>query len=140
MESCDMTYVGHVKNGLITLDGAVVLPEGSTVKVVLISEGTSRNRDASAHAGATPDCDHAEPADGSGLRKRPGYVEDLPPGMAQNHGNNADQQVLDPQDESPDHADDDLTAILLLHAGKGQNLPSDLAANHDHYAHGKPKP
>lgn len=34
---------------------------------------------------------------------------------------------------------DDLTAVLLRHAGKGQNLPPDLAAQHDHYAHGKPK-
>lgn len=32
-----------------------------------------------------------------------------------------------------------LRAILLRHAGKGKNLPADLAAQHDHYAHGKPK-
>jgi hypothetical protein len=24
-------------------------------------------------------------------------------------------------------------------AGKGRNLPADLAANHDHYLHGQPK-
>ena len=35
--------------------------------------------------------------------------------------------------------DDDLNAVLLRHAGQGQDLPTDLAAQHDHYAHGKPK-
>jgi hypothetical protein len=34
---------------------------------------------------------------------------------------------------------DDLRALLLKHAGKGRDLPSDLASHHDHYAHGKPK-
>ncbi len=33
-----------------------------------------------------------------------------------------------------------LKDILLKHAGKGVNLPPDLAEQHDHYAHGKPKP
>jgi len=28
---------------------------------------------------------------------------------------------------------------LLRHAGKGKNLPADLAKNHDHYIHGRPK-
>ena len=28
---------------------------------------------------------------------------------------------------------------LLRHAGKGKNLPADLARNHDHYLHGRPK-
>ncbi len=31
-----------------------------------------------------------------------------------------------------------LNALLLQHAGKGRGLPADLAAHHDHYAHGKP--
>jgi hypothetical protein len=35
--------------------------------------------------------------------------------------------------------DDDVSSLLLRHAGKGRNLPIDLAAEHDHYAHGKPK-
>jgi hypothetical protein len=34
---------------------------------------------------------------------------------------------------------EDLQSVLLRHAGKGQDLPADLAENHDHYAHGKPK-
>jgi len=69
-----MTYRGHVKNGQITLDEPVALPEGSEVHVALV-----------------------------------------------------------------DQADEDLNAILLRHAGKGRDLPSDLAENHDHYAHGKPR-
>ena len=32
-----------------------------------------------------------------------------------------------------------LNALLLRHAGKGRDLPPDLATHHDHYAHGKPK-
>lgn len=41
--------------------------------------------------------------------------------------------------EQPKTLDDDLTGVLLRHAGKGRDLPSDLAEQHDHYAHGKPK-
>jgi len=41
--------------------------------------------------------------------------------------------------EQPQTDGDDLNAVLLRHAGQGQNLPSDLAEQHDHYAHGKPK-
>ena len=41
--------------------------------------------------------------------------------------------------EKVDRGTEDLRALLLRHAGKGRDLPTDLAANHDHYAHGKPK-
>jgi hypothetical protein len=41
--------------------------------------------------------------------------------------------------EKPTTHDEDLNAVLLRHAGQGQDLPADLAAQHDHYAHGKPK-
>jgi hypothetical protein len=34
---------------------------------------------------------------------------------------------------------DELRELLLRHAGVCDNLPSDLAENHDYYAHGKPK-
>ena len=34
---------------------------------------------------------------------------------------------------------DELRALLLRYAGVCDNLPSDLAENHDHYAHGTPK-
>ena len=33
----------------------------------------------------------------------------------------------------------DLGSQLLTWAGKGVDLPEDLAANHDHYLHGQPK-
>jgi hypothetical protein len=41
--------------------------------------------------------------------------------------------------ESQQPSVSDLSAVLLRHAGQGENLPSDLADQHDHYAHGKPK-
>lgn len=41
--------------------------------------------------------------------------------------------------EAPQNGED-LQAVLLRHAGKGRELPIDLADNHDRYAHGKPKP
>lgn len=34
---------------------------------------------------------------------------------------------------------DALRDLLLSYAGKLKGLPADLALNHDHYAHGKPK-
>jgi hypothetical protein len=72
-----MTHRGHVKNGQITLDEAITLPEGAEVVVALV--------------------------------------------------------------ERPDAAGEDLNAVLLRHAGKGRDLPHDLAEQHDHYAHGRPK-
>jgi hypothetical protein len=33
----------------------------------------------------------------------------------------------------------DVSELLMRHAGKGCDLPKDLAAEHDYYAHGKPK-
>jgi len=30
-------------------------------------------------------------------------------------------------------------AFLLKYAGKANDLPADLAENHDHYLHGRPK-
>jgi hypothetical protein len=41
--------------------------------------------------------------------------------------------------ERPNPIDEDLNGILLKHAGRGTDLPPDLAEHHDHYAHGKPK-
>ena len=41
--------------------------------------------------------------------------------------------------EKPQFDGEDLNAVLLRHAGQGENLPADLAEQHDHYAHGKPK-
>ena len=72
-----MTYRGHVKNGQITLDPPVELPEGAEVAVQLV--------------------------------------------------------------EAAEDDRDELSEMLLRHAGKGRNLPPDLAEHHDHYAHGKPQ-
>jgi hypothetical protein len=41
--------------------------------------------------------------------------------------------------EQRDVNGEDLNAVLLRHAGKGRDLPNDLAKQHDHYAHGRPK-
>ena len=41
--------------------------------------------------------------------------------------------------ENPQRDGEGLNAVLLRHAGQGKDLPADLAAQHDHYAHGKPK-
>ena len=43
-------------------------------------------------------------------------------------------------DGQPSQNGDSLSSLLLRHAGKGRDLPSDLATHHDHYAHGKPLP
>jgi len=59
--------------------------------------------------------------------------------------------VLPPEADFPDgtqvevtpvvtaHQTADFTEGLLQIAGKVRDLPSDLAANHDHYLHGHPK-
>jgi hypothetical protein len=39
----------------------------------------------------------------------------------------------------PDTAASPLGRVLLRYAGKAQGLPSDFAAQHDHYLHGTPK-
>lgn len=57
---------------------------------------------------------------------------ELPEGSAVN------VELVTSREEKP--RDDDLNAVLLRHAGKGNDLPTDLAANHDYYAHGKPRP
>jgi hypothetical protein len=41
--------------------------------------------------------------------------------------------------EAPPANDEDLASLLFRHAGRGEKLPADLAEQHDHYAHGKPK-
>jgi hypothetical protein len=43
-------------------------------------------------------------------------------------------------DEPVDPDADELVALLLRYAGTAKGLPSDWAANHDHYIHGKPLP
>jgi hypothetical protein len=47
-------------------------------------------------------------------------------------------EFVEPNDPSA-ACSDELRSVLLKHVGKGRELPTDLAAQHDHYAHGKPK-
>ena len=62
-----MTYRGRVKNGQITLDEPVQLPEGAEVHVNLIENGEKR------------------PTIWDKLLELAGTVEGLPPDMAENH-------------------------------------------------------
>jgi predicted DNA-binding antitoxin AbrB/MazE fold protein len=68
-----MVYRGHVENGVIQLEGSVVLPEGSEVRVEVVPP---------------PSCPETE-AGGLTLyeRLKPviGAVTDLPEDFAQNH-------------------------------------------------------
>ena len=48
-------------------------------------------------------------------------------------------EALTQKHQSPPQADEDLSAMLLRYAGCMDGLPPDLAAEHDHYAHGAPK-
>jgi hypothetical protein len=74
-----MAYTGHVKNGMVVLDGRVRLPEGAAVRVELADDE--------------------------------GEADSLPT-LAER-----------------------LKDVIGIIEG-----PPDLAENHDHYAHGKPKP
>jgi hypothetical protein len=66
-----------------------------------------------------------------------GIVKDgvviLPHGVAPADGTPVQVEVLAASDS------DGLAKDLLEWAGKGANFPSDLAENHDHYLHGRPK-
>jgi hypothetical protein len=90
-----MTYTGHFSNGYVKLDDGVRLPEGTPVRVEILSG-------------------------------------DLADEVAETTG---DSSASD-KDSDPDG--DELVALLLRYAGQAKDLPPDLAANHDHYIHGKP--
>jgi hypothetical protein len=62
-----MTYRGHIKNGQITLDEPVALPEGTELNIEVVANGES------------------EPTIWETLRALAGTVEGLPPDMAENH-------------------------------------------------------
>ncbi len=62
-----MTYRGHIRNGVVVVDGAPVLPEGAEVQVVLLAAGDQ---------GTTL---------GQRLMKYSGRAEGLPPDLARNH-------------------------------------------------------
>ncbi|HEX4053742.1 MAG TPA: hypothetical protein VHX86_05720 [Tepidisphaeraceae bacterium] len=62
-----MTYRGRVKNGLVTLDEPVELPEGVAVKVEVIEDA------------------EGQPTIWNKLLELAGNVEGLPPDAARNH-------------------------------------------------------
>jgi hypothetical protein len=62
-----MTYRGHVRNGQITLDEPIELPEGTEVRVNILSSADN------------------QPTIWSKLLDLAGTVEGLPPDMAENH-------------------------------------------------------
>lgn len=68
-----MTYCGHVKNGMVVLDGSVSLPEGALVEVALVENGSPPVEGPSAG-------DVANPA----LMRYAGAARDLPPDAARN--------------------------------------------------------
>jgi hypothetical protein len=67
-----MTYRGHVKNGQITLDEPVELPEGAAVNVDLVAVETEENG-------------QEQPTIWAKLLKLAGTVEGLPSDLAKNH-------------------------------------------------------
>jgi hypothetical protein len=60
----------------------------------------------------------------------------LPEGM---HIPDGTQVVIETIERSAASEDDSLSRCLLKFAGIADDLPSDLAANLDHYLHGHPK-
>jgi hypothetical protein len=62
-----MTYRGHIRNGQITLDELVSLPEGALVNVEIVNNGEQL------------------PTIWDKLLELAGTVDGLPPGMAENH-------------------------------------------------------
>ena len=66
-----MTYRGHIKNGQITLDESVELPEGGVVNVELVDSSVKTTE--------------GEPTIWAKLLELAGTVEGLPSDMAENH-------------------------------------------------------
>jgi hypothetical protein len=62
-----MTYRGHIKNGQITLDDPIQLPEGVEVNVEIVK------------------CSEGEPTIWNKLLELAGTVDGLPTDMAENH-------------------------------------------------------
>ena len=62
-----MTYRGHVRNGQITLNESIRLPEGAEVNIEVVKNGEQ------------------QPTVWNELLKLAGTVDGLPPDMAENH-------------------------------------------------------
>jgi hypothetical protein len=69
----EMTYRGHVENGVVVLDAPFNLPEGACVEVIL-TPATEGEEDVSQH-----------PTLYESLREFIGKADDLPPDFAENH-------------------------------------------------------
>jgi hypothetical protein len=71
LEETDMTYRGHVKNGVVVLEEPVVLPEGASVQVDLVAdENVAEERGATLYEQLAP---------------LAGAARGLPPDLASNH-------------------------------------------------------
>ncbi len=51
----------------------------------------------------------------------------------------AEVQIFVSPDQEETNGEQPLEEMLMRYAGVLNNLPPDMARNHDHYAHGKPK-
>jgi hypothetical protein len=78
-----MTIAGTIQNGVVILDGAPPLADGTRVEVVVA-------------------------------------------------------EVAPPRDESVKQGEPTIRSLLKF-AGRANDLPADMAAQHDHYLHGAPK-
>lgn len=72
-----MTYCGHVKNGVVVVDDAVILPEGAQVRIDIVTSSVSDETNQAAS-------DEKGPADRQPLMKYAGIANDLPPDAARN--------------------------------------------------------
>jgi hypothetical protein len=130
-----MSYAGKVKNGVVVLPPGVRLVEGQQVEVVATPTATLLD---SLHDAATATARVA--------------ASGLPDDLAANH----DYYLHGGRKREPrrgrwipnDRPTREMTEAevaayteqLLRFAAETRNLPSDLAANHNHYLHGLAKP
>lgn len=131
-----MSFTGTVKDGVVVLPPGVKLPEGAEVELIVPDASASAEESFVLHETAAP------------FRT----VTGLPDDLAINHdyylhGHQHKQQPrrgrwIAADKPMPEMSVADAashTGQLLQFAAEIEGLPSDLAANHDHYLHGLPK-
>ena len=134
-EQSAMSFTGTVKDGVVVLPAGLKLPEGSEVELT-VPEPPSPDATFVLHEAAKP-----FPTVGG-----------LPDDLALNHDYylHGHQHKQQPRQGRWIGADEPMTEMspaeaashtdqLLKFAAEIEGLPSDLAANHDHYLHGLPK-
>ena len=134
-EKKTMSFTGTVKGGVVILPPGVKLPDGLEVQLT-VPDSASPEETCVLHETASP-----YPT-----------VDGLPDDLAINHdyylhGHQHKQQPRrgrwipadQPMPEMTAQEAADSTDQLLKFAAEIEGLPSDLAANHDHYLHGLPK-